>query len=162
MSWDVSVAQIWGSLTTGATMALASDITRQDSTKLARFIRESNATVTYFTPTQFATVLDHGRQDLTTCFKYRLAIFAGEPLPIRLVKAIYDFKTSVKVDNQFGPTETTTQTTCHEGLYPTNLEFNVPAGYPYANCSHYVVNSAIKPVPVGVDGELCIGALAKS
>jgi len=157
MAFDLSVAQIWGCLAAGARMALATDVTKQDPSELARFIRNAEVTITYFPSTQFATVLEHGRDELIACGKYRRAIFAGEHLPVRLVKAIYDLKTPVKVVNQWGPTETTIQTSFHEAAYSTNLDLNLPIGFPLTNCSHYVVDSSLKPVPLGVVGELCIG-----
>lgn len=157
IAFDLSVAQIWGCLAAGARMALATDVARQDPSQLARFIRDADVTITYFPSTQFATVLEHGRDELIACDKYRRAIFAGEYLPIRLVKAIYDLKTPVKVINQWGPTETTIQTSFHEAAYPTDLDLNLPIGFPLMNCSHYVVDSSLKPAPAGVVGELCIG-----
>ncbi|KAL3426470.1 beta-ketoacyl synthase domain-containing protein [Phlyctema vagabunda] len=157
IAFDLSAAQIWGCLTAGAKMALATESTRQDPSQLATFIRDADVTITYFPSTQFATVLQHGRSELAACSRYRHAIFAGEYLPIRLVKAIYDLKTPVVVFNQWGPTETTIQTSSHKAEYTNDLEINLPVGHPLANCSHYVVDSRMNPVPADVVGELCIG-----
>ena len=157
MSFDLSVAQIWGPLTSGATMALASQETRQDPVRLSRFMRDAAVTITYFPPTQFALLLDHNVDDLKKCTNYRRALFCGEYLPVRLVKAIYDLKTPVTVFNQYGPTETTVQTTFHQASYPCPADREVPIGHPIANCSHYIVDRRLKPVPASVIGELCIG-----
>lgn len=156
MSFDLSVAQIWGSLTSGATMALSTHETTQDPLKLAHFMRSVGVTVTYFTPTQFALLLGHGREDLAACSKYRSAIFCGEYLPIRLVKEIYDLKTPVTVYNQWGPTEATVQTSSHKTAYPNDLDLNLPIGFPIPNCSHYIVDRTLKPIPANVVGEICI------
>lgn len=162
MSFDLSVVQIWGSLTSGATMALASQETRQDPVKLSRFMRDAAVTITYFPATQFALLLEHNVEDLRKCISYRRALFAGEYLPVRLVKAIYDLKTPVTVFNQWGPTETTVQTTSHQASYPGPAELNLPIGHPIANCSHYVVDRQLRPVPASVIGELCIGGVQVS
>lgn len=159
MAFDLSVVQIWGSLTSGATMVLASRDSRQDPAKLARLMREAAVTVTYFPPTQFALLLEHNTKDLRECSSYRQAIFAGEYLPVRLVQAIYDLKTPVTVFNQWGPTETTVQTTFHKCAYPVLTEINLPIGFPFPNCSHYVVDRNLKPVPAGVVGEICVGGV---
>lgn len=100
MSFDLSVAQIWGSLTSGATMALAIQECRQDPEKLAWFMQTVGVTVTYFPATQFGLLLENGKKQLARCLKYHSAIFAGEYLPVRLVKAIYDLGTPVTVYNQ--------------------------------------------------------------
>lgn len=157
VSFDLSVAQIWGSLTSGATMALATQEARQDPVKLSRFIRDAAVTITYFPPTQFALLLEHNSEDLRQCISYRRALFCGESLPVRLVKAIYDLKTPVTVFNQYGPTETTVQTTFHQVSYPGPADLNIPIGRPIANCPHFVVDRQLQPVPASVVGELCIG-----
>lgn len=157
MAFDLSVAQIWGSLTSGATMALASRETRQDPVKLSRFMRDAAVTITYFPPTQFALLLEHNVDDLRQCISYRRALFCGECLPVRLVKAIYDLKTPVTIFNQYGPSETTVQTTFHQAPYPSPADRDIPIGLPIANCSHYVVDRQLRPVPASVIGELCIG-----
>ena len=157
MSFDLSVSQIWGPLTSGATMALASQETRQDPVRLSRFMRDAAVTITYFPPTQFALLLEHNVDDLKNCTNYRRALFCGECLPVRLVKAIYDLKTPVTVFNQYGPSETTVQTTFHQASYPCPADREVPIGHPIANCSHYIVDRRLKPVPASVIGELCIG-----
>lgn len=156
MSFDLSVVQIWGALASGATVALATQETRNDPSQLARFMRDAMVTVTYFPATQFALVLEHNSGDLRECVGWRLALFAGEYLPVRLVKSIYDLETPVTVYNQWGPTETTAQTTCHKASYPSPADINLPVGLPLPNCSHYVVDRRLRPVPASVTGELCI------
>lgn len=157
MSFDLSVPQIWGALTSGATMALATLEARQDPVQLAKFMRDAAVTVTYIPATHYALLLEHNSEDLRECLSYRRALFAGEFLPVRLVKAIYDLGTPVTVYNQWGPTETTAQTTSHKTPYPGPTDLNIPIGFPIPNNSHYVVDSTLKPVPACVTGELCIG-----
>ena len=157
MSFDLSVAQIWGALTSGATMALAKVPARQDPVQLASFMRKAVVTITYIPATQFALLLEHASEDLKQCLSYRQALFAGEYLPVHMVKAIYDLGTPVTVFNQWGPTETTAQTTYHATSYPGPGDLNLPIGFPIKNCSHYVVDRRMNPVPACVVGELCIG-----
>ena len=157
-TWDVSVAQIWGSLTSGATMLLAKEDVRKNPDALASFLLQSQATVTYTTPTQYASLLLDAKDRLSQIRGYRAAILAGEALSNRLVKDIYDLGVrGLKVYNQFGPSEATVQTTCHEAAYPESVDGYIPIGYGLPNCSHYVVDSKLKPVPATVLGELCEG-----
>ncbi|EKG19785.1 Beta-ketoacyl synthase [Macrophomina phaseolina MS6] len=156
-AFDLSVAQIWGALTCGATILLAKQDIRKDPHKLADFMQRGRVTATYFPPTQFALVLEHNSEALRGCSEYRSAIFAGEYLPVRLVKAIYNLGTPVTVFNQWGPSETTVQTTSHKTAYPAALDVNLPIGLPLSNNSHYVLDARLQPVPASVVGEICIG-----
>lgn len=158
MAFDLSVAQLWGALTSGATMLLAKRNVRKEPSALAKFMREARVTVTYFPPTQFATVLSVGQDDLKQCSTYRDAIFAGEFLPPRVVRAIYDLGIEgLVISNQWGPSEATVQTSCHNPSYPAEDATNVPIGYGLPNCSHYIVDALLQPVPAGVIGEICQG-----
>ncbi|CAI6031548.1 unnamed protein product [Clonostachys chloroleuca] len=156
-TWDVSVSQIWGSLTSGATMLLAKEDLRQYPERLASFLATSGVTITYTTPTQYAAMLLHGKQSLSSCKNYRTAIFAGEALPARLVREVYDLGCEgLKIYNEFGPTEATVQTTFYLCPYPSTDDA-IPIGYGLPNCSHYVVDPNLQPVPATVLGELCEG-----
>ncbi|VUC30980.1 unnamed protein product [Clonostachys rosea] len=156
-TWDVSVSQIWGSLTSGATMLLAKEDLRRDPERLANFLATSGVTITYTTPTQYAAMLLHGKDSVRRCKNYRTAIFAGEALPARLVREVYDLGCEgLKIYNEFGPTEATVQTTFYLCPYPSTDDAT-PIGYGLPNCSHYVVDPNLHPVPATVLGELCEG-----
>jgi amino acid adenylation domain-containing protein len=156
-AFDLSVVQIWGALTSGATILLADQNVRIDPEALANFMKQGRVTTTYFPATQFALLMEHNRSALEQCTEYRRAIFAGEYLPVRLVKAIYTLKTPVTVFNQWGPSETTVQTSSHMTSLPDALDVNLPIGYPLPNNSHYVLDKCFQPVPASVVGELFIG-----
>jgi hypothetical protein len=156
-AFDLSVAQIWGALTSGATVLLADQNVRMDPSALANFMQRSGVTITYFPATQFALLVEHNSEALARCSEYRNAIFAGEYLPVRLVKAIYNLGTPVTVYNQWGPSETTVQTTSHKTLRPDAHDVNLPIGYPLPNNSHYVLDSSLQPVPASAIGEIFIG-----
>ncbi|KAJ6784017.1 hypothetical protein PWT90_00304 [Aphanocladium album] len=157
-SFDISMAQTWGSLTSGATMALATKEARQDVDELASFIRDSGATMLYMTPTQLAMILENCSDILKHCRSLRAVSLIGEHLPPRLVSATYDLGLPLlAVFNEYGPSESTSQNTLHKVPYPTASQTSVDIGRPISNSSTYVLNSRGRPVPAGVSGELCIG-----
>ena len=61
------------------------------------------------------------------------------------------------VYNEYGPSETTSQNTLHKVPYPSSEQRTIDVGRPLPNNSVYIVNSKLKPVPVGVTGEVCLG-----
>ncbi|KAI9676095.1 MAG: putative Hybrid PKS-NRPS biosynthetic cluster [Caeruleum heppii] len=155
--FDLSVVQIWSALTAGATLCLASTAARNDPVALVAFMQQSGVTVTYFTPTQFALLLEHARDTLRQCTDYRVAYFAGERLPVRLAKAFYDLGTPATLYNTWSPSELVVQTTIHTTAYPAEDNVNIPIGSPMANCPHYIMDARLNPLPAGLVGEICVG-----
>lgn len=156
-AFDLSVVQIWGSLTAGATVLLAKEDVRRDPQALVSFMRRGDVTITYTPPTQFGSLIMVARNELAQCSKYRAAMFAGELLSPVLARQIFDLGlANLTVYNQYGPSETTVQTTCHK-LSPSCRNEVIPIGIGLANCCHYIVDSKLQPVPASVVGEVCLG-----
>jgi hypothetical protein len=61
--------------------------------------------------------------------------------------------------NTYGPTETTVEATVYEpaSLPRGDAVTDPPIGRPIANTRVYVLDHDMRPVPIGVPGELCIG-----
>ncbi|KAJ5392474.1 hypothetical protein N7509_007964 [Penicillium cosmopolitanum] len=155
--FDISVAQIWAPLTTGATLALALYPVRKDPGELAQFMRKAGVTMGSYTPTQFALLIEHGDSYLRQCTALRAVNLIGEALPARLAKAIYDLGLPATVYNEYGPSEATSQVTSHPVPRSLKTESSVSIGRALPDSTLYIVNSRLRPVPVGVRGELCIG-----
>ncbi|KAJ9635854.1 hypothetical protein H2199_008207 [Coniosporium tulheliwenetii] len=124
---------------------------------LAEFMRSASISVTYFTPTQFALLLEHNSQALRQCSSYRVAYFAGERLPVRVAKAFYNLGTPAVLYNTWSPSELVVQTTIHKTDYPEEEAISIPIGYPMANCRHYIVDPQLNPLPAGLVGEIVVG-----
>ncbi|KAL8701333.1 MAG: hypothetical protein Q9224_000549, partial [Gallowayella concinna] len=155
--FDLSVVQIFSALTAGAVLCIASAAVRKDPPLLANFMQQSAVTVTYFTPSQFALLLEYTKEALRACQNYRIAFFAGERLPVRVAKAFYDLETPATLYNTWSPSEVVVQTTIHETTYPDPGTISIPIGYPLANCFHYITDSRLNPLPSGLIGEICVG-----
>ncbi|KAJ9299407.1 hypothetical protein DTO271G3_3029 [Paecilomyces variotii] len=155
--FDLSVVQIFSALTAGAQVCVATAETRKDPIALADFMRDAFVSVTYFTPTQFALLLEHNSTALRKCKNYRVAFSAGERLPVRVAKAFYDLGTPAILYNTWSPSELVVQTSVQRVEYPAPDCINIPIGLPMANCRHYVLDSCLNPLPVGFIGELCVG-----
>ena len=155
--FDLSIVQVFSALTAGATICTASATVRKDPSSLAGFMQQSSVTVTYFTPSQFALLLEYARESLHKCIDYRIAFFAGERLPVRVVKAFYDLQTPATLYNTWSPSELVVQTTIHKATSPDAECFSIPIGHPIANCRHYIMDSRLNPLPAGLIGEICVG-----
>src|SRR6185437_15724365 len=56
-----------------------------------------------------------------------------------------------------GPTEGTTFSCCYTVLATPTVKNSIPIGTPIANTQVYILDSRMRPVPIGVPGELYIG-----
>ena len=80
----------------------------------------------------------------------------GEAVPAALAPELYEASKAERVLNLYGPSEDTTYTTCAL-LTRTQEPLRVAVGRPVPNTQLYVLDAAMKPVPLGIPGELYIG-----
>lgn len=86
-------------------------------------------------------------------------ILGGEVLSWNLVEKLQQYKPSCQIFNHYGPTEATVGVL----TYPIKGEpigdkcETVPLGRPIANTQVYILDDRLRPVPIGVPGELHIG-----
>ncbi len=88
----------------------------------------------------------------------RCCVCSGESLPLELV---HDFRKKlphVLLLNLYGSSEVAGDVTCYEVSGETHSS-NVPIGRPIANTQIYILDATLKPVPIGVPGELFAGGL---
>ncbi|GAB2867015.1 hypothetical protein GCM10022221_79600 [Actinocorallia aurea] len=99
-------------------------------------------------PSAMAAVLSQGSLELAAGD----VVLAGEALPPQLVKRLRALVPDARIANIYGPTEATVYTV---GWYDDgNPEGIAPIGRPLANTRAYILDAGLRPVPVGVPGEL--------
>ncbi|MBV9775316.1 MAG: amino acid adenylation domain-containing protein, partial [Gemmatimonadetes bacterium] len=141
INFDVSVAEIFGTLAWGGTLHLA-----ENALSLAR-MHEAGIVYASMVPTAAAELLRAGAIPASV----RTLNLGGEPLPNDLAQALYATGTVQKVGNLYGPTEDTTYST-YSLVERGGAQVSV--GRPIANTRAYVLDGSLQPVPVGVVGEL--------
>jgi len=160
LNFDVSFQEIFATLGTGGTLVLVPETTRRDLPVLAEFIREQRV-ARLFLP---FVVLDDLARWLNEADGAPLAlreiITAGEQL--RVTPALIEFFTrhsNATLVNQYGPTETHVVTAFTLTGPPAAWPALPPIGRPIANARAYVLDARLRPVPIGVVGELCVGGV---
>lgn len=138
-------------------MCVASAEIRKDPHALATYMQAAQVSITYFTPTQFALLIENAGDILQNMRNYRIAYFAGEKLPVRVAKAFYDLGTPARLYNTWSPSELVVQTTIQYVEYPEDDTVNIPIGFPMANTRHYILDANANPLPAGVVGEIVVG-----
>ncbi|MFF4385043.1 amino acid adenylation domain-containing protein, partial [Kitasatospora sp. NPDC001547] len=81
-------------------------------------------------------------------------VVGGEALPGPVVRAWLERAPRSVVVNEYGPTEATVGCSVFEVRAGDEVGAVVPVGRPTANTRLYVLDAALRPVPVGVAGEL--------
>ncbi|HVS01000.1 MAG TPA: non-ribosomal peptide synthase/polyketide synthase, partial [Thermoanaerobaculia bacterium] len=148
-SFDFSVWEMFAPLLAGARLVVAEPGGHRDAAYLARAIAEHGVTIVHFVPSMLGVFLEE--PGLERCVSLRQVFSGGEALTPAL-RDRYLERLSVPLDNQYGPTEISIDTTrwvCCPG--PVSL------GYPIANARLYVTDRQLRPQPPGVAGELLIG-----
>ncbi|GHF24625.1 hypothetical protein GCM10010218_01480 [Streptomyces mashuensis] len=146
ISFDVSVWELMLSVLSGATAHVVSAELAGDPLRLAEFMDREGITVADFVPSLLGALpLDRRPRAL------RLLLSGGEALPKALADALRD-RWGVRLGNLYGPTETTIQITATD--VAGAADDTVPIGRPIANAALYVLDPELRPVPVGVTGEL--------
>jgi amino acid adenylation domain-containing protein/FkbM family methyltransferase len=154
-SFDVSVWEFFWPLMTGARLVLARPGGHKDCAYLARLIGSEGITTLHFVPSMLEAFLQE--EDLLECGSLRRVFCSGEALSFDLQGRFYA-RIEVQLYNLYGPTEAAVDVTAW--TCPRTPERQcVPIGRPIANLRTYIVDRDLRPVPVGVPGELCLGGI---
>nr|WP_238072229.1 non-ribosomal peptide synthetase [Rhodococcus zopfii] len=148
-TFDASVWELLWPFASGAQMAIAEPDGHRDPAYLARALVDMGVTVAQFVPTVLDAVLDLVDEPTPAL---RLVFAGGEALPVSTAlraRTWFD----AQVHNLYGPTEVTMQATHRHGGEAV-AGSHVPIGAPVWNTDGWVLDARMRPVPVGVVGEL--------
>ncbi len=146
LSYDAATFEIAMALGNGATLCLGSRDELMPGEPLTRFLRRQGVTVVTLPPSALAPLPPEELPAL------RIVTVAGEAFPARLAAA---WAPGRDLFNLYGPTEATIWST----VAACDGEGVPPIGWPIANVTCDVVDSAGQLVPVGVAGELWLGGV---
>jgi acyl-coenzyme A synthetase/AMP-(fatty) acid ligase len=126
----------------------------------ARFVAKHELTVWFSVPSVAALMRKKNLLRPSTMPTLRWSLFCGEPLPRASADAWQAAAPHSIVENLFGPTELTIACTVHRwepGSSRDDLVHDlVPIGRPLEGLGAILVDDALKPVPEGEPGELCV------
>ncbi|MFJ6727837.1 amino acid adenylation domain-containing protein [Streptomyces sp. NPDC091281] len=156
-SFDVSVWEFFWPLLEGAAVVLARPDGHRDPAYLAGLVRAERVTTMHFVPSMLEAFLqaDEVTEDASWAASLRRVLSSGEALPVGAA-ARWHALTGVPLHNLYGPTEAAVDVTHHpfDPTAATGTGAAVPIGRPVWNTSLRVLDTALRPVPDGVPGEL--------
>ncbi|MET7771466.1 non-ribosomal peptide synthase/polyketide synthase [Nocardia sp. NPDC005366] len=153
-TFDVSVWEFFWPLQIGATLVLAEPDGHRDPAYLRAVIAEYGVTIAHFVPSMLEVFLAH--QDIARSTSLRSVFASGEALPATLAQRLR-VMTGARLHNLYGPTEAAVDVTFHEVTDTDTV--SVPIGAPVFNTRLYVLDSRLRPAPVGAPGELYLSGV---
>ena len=154
-SFDVSVWEFFWPSMVGAGLVIARPGGHRDTAYLVSLIREQSVTTLHFVPPMLqAFVADPG---VAACTTLRRVFCSGESLPFDLQQRFFA-RLDCELHNLYGPTEAAVDVT-HWACEREPTRAIVPIGRPIANTRIYILDEFLRPVPIGVTGELYIGGV---
>ncbi|GAA0554667.1 non-ribosomal peptide synthetase [Paractinoplanes ferrugineus] len=152
--FDVSVWEFFWPLITGATLVVAGPDDHRDPDRLAALIRAERITTVHFVPSMLAAFLPAA----AGCPSLRRVLCSGEALPSPLAERFAEVLPTAGLHNLYGPTEAAVDVTSWPAARGTGTT-GVPIGAPVWNTRVGVLDDALRPVPVGVPGELYLAGV---
>jgi amino acid adenylation domain-containing protein len=151
ISFDIAALEIYLPLARHARLVLAEDDDVVEGVRLMSLMQRSGATVMQATPSTWQMLLNAGWQGNPVF----TVICGGEALPGWLAEQLLARAGSVW--NMYGPTETTVWSSlCKLDRNDTPRDAVEPIGRPIANTEIYILDAQMRPVPLGVAGDLYI------
>ncbi|MFJ6381721.1 non-ribosomal peptide synthase/polyketide synthase [Kitasatospora sp. NPDC092039] len=144
IGFDIAGLELHLPLVSGAAVVLADRDEVRDPDALRSLLVREAVTVMQATPSLWRALAD---DDVLRSVR---ALVGGEALPGELARTLAG--TAASVTNLYGPTETTIWSTAST----VSADTPVSIGRPVLNTRVYVLDAALRPVPVGVPGELYI------
>ncbi|WP_344142228.1 amino acid adenylation domain-containing protein, partial [Polymorphospora rubra] len=142
---DLGNTTLFAALATGGSVHIPDEELVADAAGLAGFLREQRIDHVKAVPSQVAALASAGVDGV---LPRRSLVLGGEATPPELATRLREAAAGQRIFNHYGPTETTI------GVAATELDGTV--GTPLAGTRFFVLDESLRPVPIGVTGELYV------
>jgi amino acid adenylation domain-containing protein len=151
LCFDAATFELWGALLNGGTLVVTPPDALLTPQALGEHLARHRITTLFLTTSLFHQM---AQQAPAMFAELRNLVFGGEAADAHCVRLVLENGRPQRLINGYGPTETTTFAVCHLCEHP---EAKVPIGRPIANTTAFVLDAQMRPVPIGVAGDLYIG-----
>ena len=150
VSFDIFVLESLLPLVNGMKVVVATEEEQTNAELFNKLCVENNVDIIQTTPSRMQTFIE-GTESLNFIKNAKYILIGGEQFAASLLKNLKNL-TKGKIYNMYGPTETTVWSSVKD-LTNTDL---ITIGRPIANTKIYILDKALKPVPIGAQGEIYI------
>ncbi|AXX31928.1 amino acid adenylation domain-containing protein [Actinosynnema pretiosum subsp. pretiosum] len=159
IGFDVSFQEVFSTLGFGGSLVIAPDDVRDDVSLLPDYVERYGITRLFLPPValgQMAATAMLENRSLPTLAE---VIVAGEQLQVSMPVRRLFHQIDCALDNQYGPTETHVVTAHALTGASTRWPEAPPIGLPVDNVVVELLDARLRPVPLGVPGELYVGGI---
>ncbi len=166
LNFDISVSEIFDTLTSGGRLVLAEPREYWDVITLIDLIIQHQITHLQVVPSVLRMIVENGR--FADCITLQHVLCGGEILPADLALQFVT-RSKALLHNLYGPSETCIDST-HMIIPGADPGFKgdpsiwrnrpISIGRPIANVKIYILDPYLEPVPIGVSGELYIAGVS--
>ncbi|MGH7830205.1 MAG: amino acid adenylation domain-containing protein, partial [Candidatus Binatia bacterium] len=157
LAFDSSVAGIFWTLCQGGMLVLPNQGPERDLASVEALIAKNRVSHTLSVPSLYRLLLEGAQAQRLSSL--RTVIVAGEACPAKLAEIHRRIIPQASLFNEYGPTEATVWCTVH-AVNPDRDGTSVPIGQPISGIQIHLLDPHMRPVSVGVAGELYIGGVA--
>ncbi|KAI1172035.1 putative hybrid NRPS/PKS enzyme [Nemania sp. FL0916] len=165
-TFNHSSDQIYTGLVNGGMVYIVHDSVRGDPSEITKIVQEHSVTYTKATPSEYLLWMQYGGENLRQATHWRFAFGGGESMTSPVVQHFSGLNLpQLRLFNSYGPTEISISSTKMEIEYrrkETLYASRIPCGYSLPNYHTYVLDEQLKPLPIGMPGEICIGGAGVS
>ncbi|PKL35309.1 MAG: hypothetical protein CVV44_21080 [Spirochaetae bacterium HGW-Spirochaetae-1] len=154
ISFDAATMEFWAPLLNGCTLFIARKEQVLSIESLAEFLTENGISILFLTTVLYNQFVDTKPEALRI---FKKILVGGEALSVSHVRKGLAYIEPGVFTNVYGPTENTTFSTWYSVKSVPDDAVSIPIGYPIANSTLYILDQYMKPVPVGVPGEIYVG-----
>ncbi len=155
-AFDSSVVGIFWTLCYGGALVLIPRDQQHNLGQLTELVARHRVSHLLTLPSLYMLILEYAKAGELD--RLRTAIVAGEPCPRKMVDRHRELLPNTRLYSEYGATETTVFSSVYDCLTQT-LPL-APLGSPIDNARMYILDPRLKPVPVGVPGEVHFGGVA--
>jgi amino acid adenylation domain-containing protein len=156
LSFDLSIFDLFASLSVGATVILVAQERLLHPLELAEWLSNREVTTLYAVPSTIERLVTDGQWNSKDAPSLKRILYAGEPFPIPTLRAAMTALSGARFYNLFGPTETNVCTYHALTAIPSEDATAVPIGVPCEHLDVELRDENGNVVPQGHPGELYV------
>lgn len=159
INFDLSVFDIFGTLSFGGTVRMLSSDDRLNVFKIVEILENEQITIWNSAPAYFKILLNEVSSDEKIFSSLRHVLLSGDWIPTNTVEYIDKYFPNAKLLALGGATEATIWSNFYDFTEAQENIDSVPYGKPISNTKYYVLNKDLCPCPIGQQGDLYISGM---